>query len=393
MKFNRNQYTKVTTLFKFLVMVAALYYLYSREGLTLQAFSLSLRTLHYAIGGVLLIFISMLLAPLRHYLLLKAIEIDISYRDVLRVFLIGNLVGLFMFGNVGNDVVRYTYLKRLTQYRANITFSLLFDRFLGVFSTFFLGAIAIIVGYHSLSGDSNLHYLTMMIFSIFLITSGCIMVTVISLAKGRSQGGIPAWLLLLSINMALLFLLDDSIMNSLSHFRVTILCNTILSFFCAVLPPSLRSGHTLADFFILKIPKGKLVISLIDTIHIYATQFKSMVCIMILSVIIQSLSFISIYCFCFIFFQKTPDLVSVFIATPIAFLANIFPLPGGGLGAGELAFAHILQQVHLSHGDHLVAGATAFLFWRFWTLSLSLVGLPFYFLSKQKHIDLISVNQ
>ena len=64
-------------------------------------------------------------------------------------------------------------------------------------------------------------------------------------------------------------------------------------------------------------------------------------------------------------------------AAPEAFLTSSLPLPGGGLGVGELAFDEVLRHCRVG-GLPVLGGAEIFLSWRLLSVILGLIGLPWY---------------
>jgi uncharacterized membrane protein YbhN (UPF0104 family) len=60
---------------------------------------------------------------------------------------------------------------------------------------------------------------------------------------------------------------------------------------------------------------------------------------------------------------------------PLAMIANTVPVPGGGLGVGEAAFATLLE-LWTADGPVVTGGAAIFLAWRLLVVIWGLVGLP-----------------
>jgi hypothetical protein len=86
----------------------------------------------------------------------------------------------------------------------------------------------------------------------------------------------------------------------------------------------------------------------------------------LLSTLIQLPFVFALPCFAASVGLPDPGLAAQALATPIALLANVAPLPAGGLGGGEAAYALVMEQFPGVGADG--AQATAFLMLRLWLL-------------------------
>jgi uncharacterized membrane protein YbhN (UPF0104 family) len=69
----------------------------------------------------------------------------------------------------------------------------------------------------------------------------------------------------------------------------------------------------------------------------------------------------------------------VFFAAPIALVANVLPVPMGGLGVGEACYDRLLALVRTPGGEVVTGGAAVFMSFRaLLALAQVALGLPFY---------------
>ena len=136
----------VGLLLKTAIAAALIYWLIRSRRLDTQAL-LRIEFTPGVAGLILLsivgVFLGQLLLALRLCLLLKTAEVDVTYRRVLGVTLIGSFFGAVLPGLVGGDVVRALYLcSDAVGKRANAVGTVIADRAVGFYSLFLLGAIA-----------------------------------------------------------------------------------------------------------------------------------------------------------------------------------------------------------------------------------------------------------
>lgn len=306
---------------------AVLVYLYHRGSLQLEHCRLSPGGFPLLGFGLLLLLAGMLAAPLRHYLLLRALDVRITFPSVLRIGLVGNFFNNFLLGSVGGDIVRFAYVAQGGNSRSAAAASALVDRMIGLASIFFLAAFALAVNYRSLLDSRSLHGLAIAIVGISFGGAACTF-----LGLQATSGRFP--------------------------------------------------GKAVAAAHLRKIPGGPKLLALVRALALYRKRPRELLAAFAISVAIQGLTVLSIFVFGNVSsLERPPSLSQVFLATPIAFLANTLPLPGGGLGAGEAAFEQALACCPTAMGNSALGGASLFLFWRCCTVLLGLIGLPIYLLS------------
>lgn len=100
--------------------------------------------------GFVAYFAGLLLAFVRWYLLVRAVELPFRLRDALRLGFIGSLFNFVIPGAIGGDFVRAAYLCREQKRSARPIASVIVDRMAGLEGLFLLALIAGILGWSEL---------------------------------------------------------------------------------------------------------------------------------------------------------------------------------------------------------------------------------------------------
>ena len=126
-----------------------------REGLRSISAHLPLLLLALALG-----FNCLLLCTLRWWLLLRALDLPISFGAALRDYLIGHFFNAFMLGAVGGDAVKAILVaKPLPGRRAAAVSSILLDRVIGLAALLMLAGGMILLRYRLFSSSPLAHWL------------------------------------------------------------------------------------------------------------------------------------------------------------------------------------------------------------------------------------------
>jgi glycosyltransferase involved in cell wall biosynthesis len=103
-----------------------------------------------------------------------------------------------------------------------------------------------------------------------------------------------------------------------------------------------------------------------------------------ISALVQFIALLALYLFSqAIQLERPPTIEHVFYAAPLAIATGSLPLPGSGLGVGEVAFDQLLSRCRTKAYEPIEGGAGVFLMSRCWGVILSLIGLPFYLRSRR----------
>jgi glycosyltransferase 2 family protein len=149
---------------KIAIAAALLYWLVQSNRLDLRALSHIEDVPH---AGVLItlaalgVFLGQLLLALRLLLLLKVVDVNVSYARVVGITLVGSFFGCVLPGLVGGDVVKAVYLcSDAVGRRANAVGAVIADRALGFYSLFLLGAVAWVMAWYtgSIPGDDRVFW-------------------------------------------------------------------------------------------------------------------------------------------------------------------------------------------------------------------------------------------
>lgn len=359
--------------------------------------------------GILGAFLPMVISFYRHWVLLRALGIDhYSVGGVTRLGFIGCFFSTFMPGSIGGDVIKIGYIIHDTHENAKAIASVLIDRVQGLFGLLLLGGLAMIVASGEVIRTASLHKTAVTVFSIIGVVVCAAGVGVLAMLKGRKVA-LGAWALLAAIGAWGAWALYDGcgrafqfvrqpeeeltaeLANVLLHGRfIVAIGGCLLAALLALLViPSCQPGHHFSQFVIRRVPGGKQLMSLMESVLLFHNDLPALFYTLFLSLLTHGFNLLSVYCFGLAMELPTePTLFSVFFAAPLAYIANSLPVPGGGLGVGEAVFADVMALCRTPAGAAIIGGGTVFLTWRIWYVLLSLAGgLPCYLAGKQEIAD------
>ncbi len=134
------------------------------------------------------------------------------------------------------------------------------------------------------------------------------------------------------------------------------------------------------DWAIRKLPLGKYVGIMYDTVHAYREHPSPLVAAVGISllahVVTSSVAMLSSL-------ATHPDEFAwkMCVVIPIGFAINVLPVTPGGLGVGEAAFDKLFSLAGLT------GGAEALLGWRLLTILISLLGLVYYLQGRKRFVQ------
>ena len=372
--------------FKYAIVIAALFYLFYFGKISPDDFTLVENYLPLILIGFSLILVSVALTAVRLLILSKAVDISVSFLSILRICFIAAFFNTFLFGGFGGDVLKVGYLARHANNISTSIANVLMDRLTGLFALVCLGGGALGLDWMSGNQNEDLQNFSAYIFGIILICGYTIIFGFIGFINNK-RTVFYAWcgasILLLGIVFSIIYL--DLLSNQNIQFLgyVTGLC--IITSLLAILSiPQLLPESKFHNFCSEKLFLGKQFIGVIDNIFIYRKCGKQL----LFSFMISIFSHIAIVFVFYLLSQAlvlavSPTLSHMFFAAPPSILINTLPVPGGGLGVGELALDVILGLCRSIDGQAITGGASIFLFFRFCITIVGLIGMPFYLYNKK----------
>lgn len=391
--------TILINLLKFGVVIGAFAFLIGSGKLKLDDLNNSLRHPGYVALGILFCFIPMLISFLRYHYLLLGVNINLGLAEVTRLGFIGCFFNTFMLGSVGGDIVKVAYIIRDTGKRAPVIASAMVDRVMGLLGVIALGGGAMLLALPQVLATPSLHKLAVAIFTVLAISLVCGLVSLVTLLRNRKWGWC-CWLILAVASGAAVWALGrgiafhpirqpweeiDAGVLLRSRMIVAILSSLLMGIICIIFVPSCQPGRRFERWVSRYIPLGNKVMSLAQSLLEYRNRLGVFAGSFLLSLLTHGTNLLSLFFFSrAIDLRYQPSVADIFFAAPMAYVANSLPVPGGGLGVGELAFDSLLAMCRSPEGAVITGGASIFLIWRFWYIVLGLLGLPFYLKGKKK---------
>ncbi len=343
----------------------------------------------YIFGAFLLIALPSILAIFRWFLLLRGLGNKMSFFSTMKLGFIGTFFNTFMLGAFGGDLVKIGYIIKQSKQKTEAIASIFADRISGLIGLLIVGGIAIIANWQEIIKTPSLHLMAIVLFSILVLVVLCLMTAILSVISSRKVSLIIIAILIL---MQSLFLRNVVLSNSVTGLTMYIHSAVLSSLICAaitaVIVPSIMPTGSLHSFVRLKVPLGKKLMEFIDSFMAYRHSAGSLITAIILSILIQFSAILAIIVLANAI-GNNATAPQIFFAAPATFIANVLPVPMGGLGVGEGVFDALLRLCRDDTGKAITGGATLFLSWRFLIISFGLLfGLPSY-LSGKKEIEQI----
>ncbi|MCH2183125.1 MAG: flippase-like domain-containing protein [Mariniblastus sp.] len=275
--------------FKVMMSLGILGYLFFSAWRTEQFHDLSLEQLHWGSMGLALLFClaAHVVSYLRWRIMVRALDIPFTAFDAIRIGFIGSFFNLFAFGMVGGDSLRAYYVTRQVKHRVpEAISSVVADRLIGMMTMFSFASVAfLIVDLTAIPGEANANQMTALI-------AACRTIVVVT---------IVGYVILLTL------LLIPQVTRTAAYQRVTGVprIGPVINRFANVLLAYRRKLPTIGFCFLLS---SVCVVCFASSIYFVAQAIT----------------------------HNHPTLAEHFIITPIAMTANAIPLPGG-IGGMELA--------------------------------------------------------
>lgn len=261
--------------------------------------------------------ISSLLCTARWLILARAQGLQLYFKDLFSLTMIGNFFNTFMPGSVGGDFMKAWYIAgREPQKRAKAVFTVLFDRVLG---------LSVIISYAAV---------TLIIFSHWL--------------EQRPQLQAVA----------------------LSVWIFTFLF--VLASFVFFFPPFWKTSVLIKFLGIIK--KSNKISKLVDSALLYQNHGKQLLFALLLS----ALSILSSNYFYFLegnLLGVPLSLMQYFVIVPLAVTASAVPLLPGGIGTGQVAFFTLFKWMGAQNPEQ---GGTLCTLMQVYTILFNCLGYFFY---------------
>lgn len=271
--------------------------------------------------------ISLLIAILRWYLLVRALELPFKVRDAIRLGFIGHFFTFLTLGMVGGDLLKCIFIAREQHGRkTEAVASVIIDRMMGLYALFLMVAVAFM-----LSDLSQPEVMRVCQVNVVLAIVGTL-----------------GWIMLLTPGFTELKVWDK----------------------------------------LAAVPKvGEFSQRAISAVRMYRQKLFVLAISLVMSLGVHAFSTLSIYLVARGLPGESPSLETHFVIVPIAMVANAIPLPGG-LGALEAALVFLyrgVDEVGFSGGRGFVIA----LAYRLITVLLALIGVAYYIAGRRQVADLV----
>ena len=361
------------------VVLGAITYLVAADRLNFSDFRLQPGAVPILSIGLLPLLLGLVVSVLRWFLLLRCVDVPLSFRRTARIGFIGLFFNTFLFGGIGGDAVKLGYLFRLPSGRAAGAASVVTDRTCGLLGLFILGGAAIALGWEHVN-TPDLRLLGAVLFGILATVALSGLVAFLSLLRGRTTGLLVV--LVVTALLAVWLLTFPSLHQNALYMHYAMLTSLLVATVTANLVPSLLPGAGLHSLVSRRVPGGASLMRLVEGFLVYRHHPGGILFAVVLSVVVHGSILASLAAVSHAM-GNPATVAQIFFAAPLALVANVLPLPMGGLGVGENFFDQTLALMRGPSGNPLLGGAAVFLSFRV-VLNLGQIGLglPFYLRSE-----------
>ena len=376
----------VVRLVKLAVVVGALAWLVASGRLDLSDLRYERSVWGWVVAGSLLTLAPFFISFYRLFWVLRATGATLPVLQVLRFGFIGAFFNTFTLGGMGGDVVKVGYLAHASGHTAGVFAAVLLDRVIALLSILSLGGLALLVGFQYVGGSGPLEGLVIVTLLVLGGSAFAGVVGVLAMARGRGAG-VALWFLLcavLGLGLALglpdgpWVLREPASADALLRGRVAAVLgvDALGALVAALVLPACLPGGSLSGFVRTRLPLGEPFMRFVDALLMVRHRLPLLGLMWLMSMISQSLTIVALWCFAHALpLDPMPTLVQLGTVTPLAMVINTVPVPGGGLGVGEVALATLLELWSVG-GQAVTGGATIFLSWRIWVVLWGMLGLP-----------------
>ncbi|MGI9516422.1 MAG: lysylphosphatidylglycerol synthase transmembrane domain-containing protein [Pirellulaceae bacterium] len=268
----------------------------------------------------------------RWYLLVRALGLEFSYYDAVRLGFLGNLLNLMSIGVLGGDAIKAVFLARQMPGRApEAVASVIFDRAIGLLAMFSFASVAYLIT--DFSRTDLLH---------------------------ATENAALHWVCRFTILFTIIGFIGLSVLFLMPRFRESAIYK--------------RLGN---------LPRvGRLFKRLVNVALTYRSRFGSVVAAFLLSIVVNLGFATTFFSIASGLSDQHPTYAQHLVISPIAMVANAVPLPGG-LGGMEAAVNYLYRafssaEIPTEHGFVVALGFRMILF------ITAGIGLVFYITSKRE---------
>ncbi|CAG0958061.1 hypothetical protein METP3_00653 [Methanosarcinales archaeon] len=159
-----------TFFLKLIVGLSLMLFLFSRIEWTEFIYTIKrINPIYIYINTILFFFPGVWLSVLKWKKLLLVQNIDLPFKQLYLYYLIGTFLNNFLPSTIGGDVSRVLYLTRVTNKPAEITASIILERFTGLLAIIFLGVLSVLLNLSFVIRHPLLLYLVSLLFSIGIV--------------------------------------------------------------------------------------------------------------------------------------------------------------------------------------------------------------------------------
>jgi len=370
------------------VVVAALVWLISSGRLDASLLRLDRQALPWVLSGLVVAGVPFFITFYRLSWMLKATGCPLPLREVVRIGFIGSFFNTFTLGGVGGDVVKVGYLAHATGQPARVFATVLLDRGVALLSILSLGGLALLPASRHIGDAAALQGLVLVTLLVLGASAWAGVVGVVAMARSR-RAALLVWLgiaAVLGIGGVLAAgdgawaLVDPTSSEALVRGRAAavLAVDAAVALVALLALPSCLPGGRLAGVVRDGLPMGESFMRFVDALLLVRHRLPLMLALWLLSMVSQMATMASLWLLArSLALAVSPTLLQIVAVGPVAMIANTVPVPGGGLGVGEAAFATLLELWTVD-GQVVTGGAAIFLTWRVCVVLWGMVGLPFF---------------
>ena len=310
---------KLTSLFKLVVTILAIYFLVKLNIISFNDIS-KLRENYLGVFIIIfLMFVTLVIASYKWWILLKKIKYDIPYLMSYYLYTTGLFFNIFMPGSAGGDLIKGLYLFKFvkTSQRTNALSTIIVDRLIGLHALLLITFSSLILLWDKIFLVTEIKYM------FFLIT-----------------------FLILFIPLIIYFLIrfsDEIIKLTLSF-----------------------DGRIQKKI-------NEVVHKLLLSTKLYKNKISTLLYCYFLSTLNHLIQIFCFFIMSLILFLDSTDMLYIFLASSLSLVINITPITPGGIGVGEGAFDFIVSSFY-ENKNNIAYGSIFFITYRVLFTLVSIVG-------------------
>ena len=276
-----------------------------------------------------LVFLAVLLTFVRWMLLVRALGMQFSLGDALRLGFLGYLFNFISLGSVGGDLFKAVFIAREQHgRRAEAVATVVIDRLVGLYALFLVAAAAVL--WSGLYAESDVKVRTIAQFALWCAGLG-------------------------TVGISLLMV------------------------------PGVTGARAAAAAARLPVV-GQTALELLLALRLYRQRYTVVVVALVLSLAVHTVFAGGFYLISQALPGASPTLAEHCVVVPLSLLAAATPLPMAGLGAFEAALDFLYFYVGQDIGVKLGQGLVVALCYRAMTVLVALIGLAYYF-NRRRAVD------